>query len=339
MQYIGFLIALMFAFLAGGYAYKAGILSKIKTIFIPAPQPTALATEIPTDFEYELLVDPLPASMNSRPLPTNDDTLRFLVAGHIYGKPGDEEFHPALTLLSNIALLKEIEHDFMVFLGDTVWHPSEENFSDLEMFILDQMETPVFNAVGNHDVTKRDLYQDLYGSSVYAFNYKNHLFVFLDTTLKYYDLTPKQYSFILDTIKEQPSNLKAVHLLMHHVLFLNENEIYGKQIIKPNEGDGRSLGFLSFLENDLTPISKNVPIYIYAGDVGAFQGGNLSPFYKSIPDANIHLMATGIGNNQNDSILIVESDQSGEMQIQPLSLNGKEMNSIESYSIEYWTLR
>ncbi len=334
-----FLAALLLAFLAGGFSYRAGVFTSIKNLFIPTPQPTLPAAEIQPDFDFEFLDDPLPASMNSISLVNNDRPLKFLVGGHIYGKPGDEEFHPALTLLSNIALLKETEPDFVVFLGDTVWQPSEENFNDLETFILDQFNIPVFNAVGNHDVTKRDIYQDRYGSSVYAFKYKNQLFILLDTTLKYYDLTSSQYSFILDTIKEQSPDLEAVHLLMHHVLFLDENEIYSKQLLKPNEGEGRSLDFLAFLETDLAPISKTTPIFIYAGDVGAFQGGNLSPFYKRIPGENIYLMATGLGSNPNDSILIVEANESGELNIHPLSLNGKEMNAIDSYTTEYWFYR
>jgi len=330
------LAALALGFIAGGFSYRIGLLSSIKQLVIPAPQPTIPATAIQPNFEIKFLDDPLPASMNSIPLEDNDRPLTFLVAGHIYGKPGDEEFHPALTLLSNIALLKRYDPDFAVFLGDTVWKPSAKNFNDLEMFIYDQMDIPVFNAVGNHDVTRRDMYQDRYGSTVYAFNYKNQLFIILDTTLKYYDLTPNQYSFVLDTIKEQSPDLEAVHIFMHHVLFLSENEIHGKEIIKPNEGDGTSPDFLAYLETYLVPLSKTKPIYIYAGDVGAFQGGNLSPLYKRVQSEKIYLLATGLGNNPNDSILLVEANYSGEIIIKPISLDGKEMNAIDSYNMEYW---
>ncbi len=330
------LAALLLAFLAGGFSYRIGLLTSIKQLFITAPQPTIPATAIQPNFDFNFLDDPLPASMNSISLENNNLPLRFLVAGHIYGKPGDEEFHPALTLLSNIALLKEIEPDFVVFLGDTIWKPSEDNFDDLEMFIIDQMNIPVFNAVGNHDVTNRDLYQDRYGRSVYAFKFKNQLFFILDTTLKYYDLTPNQYSFVSNTIKEQSPNLEAVHIFMHHVLFLNEDEIHGKQLLKPNEGDGTSPDFLAYLKTNLIPLSKTTPIYIYAGDVGAFQGGNLSPLFKRVQNENIYLLATGLGNNPNDSILIVEANDSGDLNIYPLSLDGKEMNVIDSYNMEYW---
>ncbi|MCD6425033.1 MAG: metallophosphoesterase [Anaerolineales bacterium] len=337
---IGFLIALLLAFIAGGYSYRAGLLSKLKMVLIPTPQPTASATQIPPDFTFEFLVDPLPASMNSLPLPTNNSPLRFLIAGHVYGKPGDEEFHPALTFLTNIALINKTMPDFVVLLGDTVWSPSEENFNDLDLLVLNQFEVPVFNAVGNHDVTSnRDLYQSRYGSTVFAFRYKDQLFFILDTNIKYYELTNDQYAFVTDTIQEQSPNLKAIHLFMHHLLFLEEGEIVGKQLLKPNEGDGRSVEFLAFLETELMPISKSIPVTLYAGDVGAFQGGNLSPLYKKFPDHNIVFLATGLGSNPYDSILMAEYIEDGSLDIQPLSLTGREMNAIDTYTFDYWLKR
>jgi hypothetical protein len=157
--------------------------------------------------------------------------------------------------------------------------------------------------------------------------------------LKYYDLTPDQYTFVLDTIQEQSPNLKAIHLFMHHLLFLEEEEIVSKQILKPNEGDGRSVEFWTFLETELIPISRSIPLTLYAGDVGAFQSGNLSPLYKKIPDNNIVFLATGLGNNQYDSILIAEYTEDGSLDIQPLSLTGREMDAIDTYTMDYWSRR
>jgi hypothetical protein len=335
---LGSVVALLFAFLAGGYFYRTGILSDIKGFLLqPSPQPTEQKPELQPDFVLEFLDDPQAAAMNSRPLPDNKNHLKFLVAGHVYGKPGDEEFHPAPTLLTNIALLRNIDPDFVVFLGDTVWRPSQENFDLLQELILDQFDVPIFNAVGNHDVIKRDNYQSRYGKTIYAFRYKDQLFFILDTTLKYYDLTEDQYSFLTKTIQEQFPGLKAIHIFMHHLLFLEENEVTGKQLLKPNEGDGRSQDFWDFLQSEIIPVSRSLPVYIYAGDVGAFQGSNLSPFYKKLPDNDVYFLATGLGNNASDSILIVDSSGEGPLNIQPFSLTGLEMDAIENYSFQEWS--
>ncbi len=186
----GFLGIIILSFLAGAFFYRTGFLSQIKSRLLPQPtQPIAESIpEIEPDFDFQFLDDPVLAAMNSAPLEDNKESLKFLVAGHIYGKPGDDEFHPAPSLLRNISLLRMQNPDFVVFLGDTVWKPSQDNFDVLDLLILDPFEVPVFNAVGNHDVTKRDLYQSRYGNTVYAFTYKDQLFIILDTTLNYYDL-------------------------------------------------------------------------------------------------------------------------------------------------------
>ena len=164
----GFIGTITLSFLAGALFYRAGFLSQIKSWFLPQPtQSIAESTpKIEPAFNYQIIDDPGSAAMNSAPLKDNQEPLKFLVAGHIYGKPGDDEFHPAPTFLRNISLLGMQNPDFVVLLGDTVWKPSQENFDVLDLLILESFDVPVFNAVGNHDVTKRDLYHSRYGNTV-----------------------------------------------------------------------------------------------------------------------------------------------------------------------------
>jgi hypothetical protein len=317
-----------------------GLLSSIKRLLVqPTPLPTASIPLIQSDFEFKFLPDPQRASLNSKPLPANQNLLKFLVAGHTYGKPGNDEFHPSPNLVNNIALLKRMDLDFVVFLGDMVWKPIEEDFILAEQLILDQFNVPVFNAVGNHDVTNREIYQNRYGDTVFAFRYKRQLFIFLDTTLKYYDLTPEQYTFINKVLKEESIGVDGIHIFMHHVLFLEDDEVMSKQLLKPNEGDGQAVGFLDFVRSELVNLSKEIPIIIYSGDVGAFDGGNLSPFYKKFTEGNIRFLATGLGGNPFDSVLLLEAIQDGGFSIQPFSLTDKIIGDIEDYSFQDWLLK
>lgn len=338
---IAVLVIIALSFLAGAVTYRAGVLSDLKSRLLPPPPtlvPSSPTPDVDMDFSMKYLEDPIGVAMNSLPLEDDQEPLKFLVAGHIYGNPGDEEFHPAVTLINNVALLRSHNPDFVAFLGDTVWKPEGENFNALELLILNPFQVPIYNAVGNHDVTKREIYQARYGSTVFGFRYKNQSFIFLDTTLHYYDLNPDQFAFIKNIIEDhiQSKDITGIHIFMHHVLFLNEEEIYGKQHLKPNEGDGVSEAFQDFLESTLYPASKSIPIYVYAGDVGAFKPGNLSPLYKKPLDYNITFLATGLGNHQNDSILIVEADSNQDISITPFSLTGKKLKEIEAYDLEYW---
>lgn len=337
---IGLLAIIGLSFLAGAFFYRSGMLSEFKTLLIPQATQTPLLPEpeVQIEFDFEFLEDPNTATMNSVPLVDNLEPLRFMVAGHIYGAPGDEEFHPSPTFINHVSTLRDLDPDFMVLLGDTVWKPKEDNFDILDLLVLEPLQVPIYNAVGNHDVTKRDIYQARYGNTAYAFKFKDQLFLFLDTTLKYYDLDAEQLAFVQNTIEDQmqSSDPLAIHIFMHHVLFLEEDEVYGKQLLKPNEGDGVSESFQVFLESTLYPISQTTPIYIYAGDVGAFKPGNLSPLYKRSPDHNVTFLATGLGNHQNDSILIIEEHAHEGISIKPYSLTGKAVKSIETYDFDYW---
>jgi hypothetical protein len=339
---IGLLTIIAASFLAGALAYRSGMISDLKSLLLPDPEPTYTPTlptqEINTDYGFELLDDPSEGSMNSIPLEDNGQPIKFLVAGHVYGRPGDEEYHPATTLINNIALLRNLDPDFIVLLGDTVWKPQVENFEILDSLVLDPLQVPVFNAVGNHDVTKREIYQARYGSTVFGFVFKDQLFIFLDTTLQYYDLNPDQLDFVRENIELsiQTAEISTIHIFMHHLLFLDRQEVFSKQILKPNEGDGISEAFHDFVRSTLYPISETTPILIYAGDVGAFKPGNLSPLYKRDSDYNITYLATGLGNHQNDSILIIEEDPDQNLSITPFSLTGKGLKPIESYDFEYW---
>jgi hypothetical protein len=328
--------ALSGIFLVGAYAYRAGFYAKFKALLVEPPPPPPPPAEVSIDFNLLLLEDPVTAALNGQKLPDNQTPLSFLVAGHTYGRPGDNNPHPAQSLVSNLAELTELEPDFFILLGDIVWKPSAANFDQVEDLVLDQFNVPVFNAVGNHDVTKRDLYNSRYGNTIFAFQHKQQLFIILDTTLKYAELTSDQYDFILKLIQDHGDNIQAVHIFMHHVLFLDQDQIHDKSLLKPNEGDGSSIEFLTFIEDEIIPISEIMPVYIYAGDVGAIQGGNLSPLYIKHPDQPIFFLATGLGDYPEDSVIFVEGLENGQMLFTPIPLGGQSMDSIENYSFSNW---
>ena len=332
-------IVISAAFFGGRIALRAGLYGKVKRLFVEPPQPTLTPPEIEIEFDLLLLDDPQTAAMNGQDLPENQLPVSFLVAGHIYGRPGENKPHPAQSLVTHLPELIDLKPDFLVLLGDIVWKPSDTNFDLVEDLILDQFDVPVFNAVGNHDVTKREIYSSRYGDTIFAFLYKNQLFIILDTTLKYAEVTSDQYDFILEMVEEHDDNIQAVHIFMHHVLFLDQTQIHNKSLLKPNEGDGNSEEFLTFINEQLIPITELLPVYIYAGDVGAIQGGNLSPFYEQHPDHPVFFLATGLGDYPEDSVLFVQELDNSQISITPISLGDQTMQEIEDYNFSNWLKR
>ena len=71
-----------------------------------------------------------------------------------------------------------------------------------------------------------------------------------------------------------------------------------------------------------------------AGDTGAYEG-NLSPFYEKHPNAPLYTIATGIGDTQQDSVLLVSLDSS-DVSFEVISLTGKRFKALETYDSVYW---
>ncbi|MBI9050605.1 MAG: metallophosphoesterase [Anaerolineaceae bacterium] len=275
-------------------------------------------------------------SLNEIPLQDNRNPLSFFVAGHVYGNINKDEFHPSMSLVTNVQRINELNPDMVVLLGDMVMKSTNREFLNVEDNLLGYFTMPVFNVVGNHDVLDRKIYENRYGKTVYSFIFKNYLFLFLDSNQKICKLTEEQYQFISDEISaaESQDSIEGIHLFVHHVLFMDYDAESKEKIFSPNSDCGDTNAFTTFIDEVLVPLSKQVPIYIYSGDVGANQS-RLSPYYETIPGESIYMFATGLGNSEDDSALYVHEEED-QLIVSAYSLKGKEMLPIERYDFSYW---
>ena len=82
------------------------------------------------------------------------------------------------------------------------------------------------------------------------------------------------------------------------------------------------------------PAAALKPVYIFAGDVGAW-GGNLTPFYQPDAASGATLLATGVGDSPADSLLEVEVTSAGtEVSIFPL--DGQDFLPLVEFNLDYW---
>jgi UDP-2,3-diacylglucosamine pyrophosphatase LpxH len=88
--------------------------------------------------------------------------------------------------------------------------------------IISGLKMPFFYLPGNHDITNKVMQQEWekrYGKRYYSFNYKNVLFVVLDSNDdENLNLTQEQTEFVLKTLKEN-GNARWTFLLMHHPIW------------------------------------------------------------------------------------------------------------------------
>ena len=271
---------------------------------------------------------------------------KFFALGHIYGnplEPKDTLPIPAKTFLAYLPQMKKISPDMLFLLGDIVPVGQERDYKNLEKNFLSKVQFPVFNAVGNHDVEDRDLYESLYGVTYYSFTYASDLFLVLDSEELPCRIPSGQYEMIRESLSNALSDeeIKNIFIMMHRVLFIDNEEFVGDygldhSLVKPNT-------WLCYEENDyreilsdlILPAAEVKPVYWFGGDVGAFDG-NLSPYYQKYPGSNLTFIADGIGDSETDVITLVSVSETSEVSITFISLNETEMLQAENYDLEYW---
>ena len=88
--------------------------------------------------------------------------------------------------------------------------------------IISGLKMPFFYLPGNHDITNDVMqkeWEKRYGKRYYSFNYKNVLFLVLDSNDdKDHNLTREQTDFVLKTLKEN-GDVRWTFLFMHHPIW------------------------------------------------------------------------------------------------------------------------
>lgn len=262
--------------------------------------------------------------------------LRLLVIGHLYGRPHDDAPHPAESVLRNIPFLQQGQPDAIMLLGDTVRHATRDNFDHLQAAFLDQFNVPVFNAVGNHDVENRELYQERFGATYYSLHAGPAYLIVLDTELDACQITGAQSDFLARALQAGLQNPDVAVLLvfMHKVMFRSLLSAEDPFSLPNDPRACRRSNFAALSATLFAPAAAQKPVYIFAGDVGAL-GGNLTPFYQLDETSGAVLIATGLGDSPADSLLQVDVNAAGtEIRIVPLGAH--EFMPLAEYNLGYW---
>ncbi len=284
-------------------------------------------------------VKPASVSLNKLGLSSpKSQKFRFLVIGHGYGSTSLDDHLPDQALLAKIPELETMNLSMLVSLGDIVHQSIAQDFDNLDYSLLSQLSFPVFNVPGNHDVEDRAEYESRYGKTFYSFRTGSAQMVFLDTERESCAIDEEQRVMLVKVISaaEKNKNIQNIFIFMHKTLFFKNDQLaelnVGRGLPNVMECYG-SENFPGIMEKYILPAAQTKPIYLFAGDVGAW--GNLTPYYEKRADASLTMVMTGLGDTANDSGILVTVD--GEsVQMEVYSLTGQDMLPLESYSPEYW---
>lgn len=269
--------------------------------------------------------------INNSPLKGSET---FLFIGHAYGSPFDEDGVPSRTLVSNIDTINELEPDLVVLLGDvaktsdvSLWNELDENF-------LSQINSPIIITAGNHDLENRELYLDVFGQTYYYTTFDNNLIVILDSLIDECRIIGRQKRMLKEAIEYASitPEIDRVLIFTHRLVFISPTH----PLARYENRMCLTSNFQGLVKNILSPVAQNKSVYIFSGDVGAFDGGgNLSPFYYQHLNENITAVAVGLGNGTNDKVILAQQDQT-ELTFQVISLTGEDTLPLEEYNEDYW---
>ncbi len=267
-----------------------------------------------------------------------EEEYKILVVGHVYGTIEGSDKDPAQTLINKIPDIVSQNIRMMVSLGDMVKVSGKEDFESLDEILLSKLPFPVFNTPGNHDVENRKLYEELFGQTFFSFKHGSARLIFLDTEREMCKIDAEQLDLIRESFKDaiKDNETESVLIFMHRTYFFNNSELYELQnsLGMPNSMDCYGQPFFEEILNTiLLPFSEEKPIYLFAGDVGAW--GNLTPYYEVLAENKITLVMTGLGDTTADSGILVTVKEK-EILIENYPLLNEILPPLETFSPDYW---
>ncbi len=265
----------------------------------------------------------------NEPDPVPEINYTFFVAGHTYGKPGQD--NPGLypVFEEKFELINQKTATLGFLTGDIVNVGTEKNWNEVDS-VLEQLYANVYYVVGNHDMTDRPLFESRYGKTYFFFLYQGDLFIALDPNIDHWNISGDQLSFLKQTIVDNADHVKNIFVFFHQLLWWEHGNKY--ENIKPNSFEGRadSINFWTEIEPMFHSLSNDV--YMFAGDVGA-AAWSADLMYDHYD--NITFVASGMGEGVGDNFVFIHV-RNGNVSFELISLNTEDihaMGNLEDYQL------
>ncbi len=257
----------------------------------------------------------------------------FIVSGHFHGQSSNTSTFPAATLLANIDTLNAMKPLFLMSLGDMFIDVDETYIDHYKNSFFSKINFPLFNSVGNHDLSNGNLYEKVYGKTFYSFEVGHELFIVLNTELNDGSIKGEQLEFLETGLtKSKIEHIKNIFIFTHRPIWAERIEKYNKLFL---ENTRTEIGKNNFTEDVLpllTDFSKDKNIVWISGSMG---GGPASFFYDKNNELNITFMQTAIRDVPRDAVLKININE-GKVYYEGISFVGQKLDAIENYNIDYW---
>lgn len=254
----------------------------------------------------------------------------FFVAGHTYGAPGVNNvgFHPPFRASFHYIQGRQ-EIEFGILTGDIVSpFPDAQDWDEIDADIA-TLGLPVHFAVGNHDMENRPLFESRYGQTYYHFEYNNDIFIILDPNINGWSIQGAQLEFLKNLLAEAGDKYNHVFIFMHQLIWVEYDNPFGYIIYNSTSGKVNPVNFWTEVE----PLLHQLPnqVVIFAGDLGASWTNDVT--FDSYD--NITLIASGMGDSNNDNYIVVNVDSNKSIEYDIICLDNGDIcqSRLEEYQV------
>ena len=284
---------------------------------------------LPVHFATAQIVSPF----NKLPIVDTSETFSFVVSGHFHGESSNQSTFPASTILAGIDTLNSLNPSFLMSLGDMFMDVNETYINNYNRSLFGKLKMPIFNAVGNHDLSNGNYYEKVYGKTFFKFVSHKCLFVVLNTELNDGRIKDEQLDFFQEALLQgRKDSIKKIFIFSHRPVW-SENDVVYEQLFKGNSRtEFGSNNYREDIKPLLTAFSKSKPIYWMSGSLA---NGPVSFFYHKEAESQITFMQTAIRDLPRDAVLLVNVTDE-KVSFTGISLTGQDLQSVESYELNFW---
>ena len=250
----------------------------------------------------------------------------FLVAGHVYGDPGDFTlgFYPPFE--DHIPYIQDYEKmRYAFFTGDVVRSGSNQSHWDEFFEDVETLGIEYHVAAGNHD--RGDLFLEHFGQYYYDFREGDNLFIILSPTS--WNIEGEQLDYLIHTLDDH-QDAKNVFIFCHELIWWSPENIFANIGIN---WVGHYPGSTNYWEV-VDPILSDHPaeIYMFNGDIGATWVADDYAYYNY---GNVHFVASGMGHEIDSNYLIVEIDTENKVSLKLKATEGEidRLGDITEYEL------
>jgi Calcineurin-like phosphoesterase len=254
----------------------------------------------------------------------------FIVSGHFYGGSTNSTGYPANTLLANLDWINDSDNNFLICLGD-LFKDVQNDIPKYQSSLFDELNLPLYNAVGNHDLSG-NIFQENFGETSYYFQAGNDIHLILDSEQDDGDISGNQLELLKKAI-EVAKGLDEANLFIYaHRTLWKEAYPEMESVFNDNTQSLTANNFEDEIKPLLEKAAEQMNVYWFAGSLG---NAPASFFYHHDEKSKLTFIATAIRALPRDAVLEVSVNE-GDVSFNTHSLTGQELEPVESYNLDFW---